>query len=125
MILCEKYVKIKAKVTIKLKIMEFDEGKLKFVPEKEKRKFLLKDEYNGEDNRRMNIDEFLERREKETPEETEKYEKEAERIMSMEGMCKKGKRMISINSVELNKIRKEDPYAAWRIFDIVLKKKQK
>lgn len=126
--LCEKYAKIKAKVIIKLKIMEFDEEKLKLVPEEEKRKFLLKDEYNGEDNRRMNIDEFLERRKKETSEETKKYEKLAKEIMRMEdnNSVDKSKEKGKIRAIviKFEEIRRKDSYAAQRIFDIIFKKKQ-
>lgn len=111
--------------------MEFDEEKLKLVPEEEKRKFLLKGVSTEESNniKKMNLDEFTKMREKETLEETEKYEKEAERIMNMDDsgsvIAPKAKRKRGVGAIELDKIRQKDPYATWRIFDIVLKKKQK
>lgn len=108
--------------------MEFDEEKLRLVPEEERRKFLLKDEYNEGDNRRMNVDEFSERRKKETLEETKEYEKLAKEIMLVEDNDSvnkpkaKGKGKIGIGAMKLGKIRQKDPYAARRIFDIIFEK---
>lgn len=108
--------------------MKFDKEKLKLVPEEEKREFLLKDEYNKEDNRCVNIDEFLEKRKKETPKETKEYEKLAKEIMRVEDNNSvdepKAKGKIGIGAMKLGKIRRKDPYAARRIFDIIFERNQ-
>ena len=102
--------------------MEFDEKKLGLVP-KEERNFLLSG-VNAKNNNNsigaMNESEFLEKRKKELPGETEEYRKEAERIINTEDVCRGGRNR---KSAELDRIRKKSPYAAWRIFDIMAEKR--
>ncbi len=94
---------------------EFDYNLLENIPEKEKKELFLR----GKTKDRPELDRknFLEKRKKETPEDTEKYTIEAKRIMEINSKPKKSR--------ELKNIKAKDTYAAWRILNTIVRETAK